>query len=379
MKIGILTFWTSNDNYGQLLQCYALQKHLRDAGHDVFLIRYDRSLDLRRTPVPLWRKLLKVFNPNLLVRMVVLRRKGKERSRQAALEWQNHPRGFDAFRSRYLGQSDVLYRSWEALKAQPPEADCYIVGSDQVWNFYQATLADSRGLLHAFFLDFGKPETLRMAYAASWGKTQIGPDFCSEIRPLLATFNYVSVREKSGISLCRSCGYENAEFRCDPTLLLPAEAYRELTRKEQAKVPDKKYVLVYRLGNPCVFDVKKVEAWATGKGLRLVYVTANALYDSLEKTYPTIPEWLALVEHAEYVITNSFHCCVFSLLFQRKFAAVPLTGKAIGMNSRMDTLFELFHVKPRWFTGDFSVLEEPVHWQRPDIVPFDVNQYAGNV
>ncbi len=73
MKIGIMTFWWSEDNYGQLLQCYALQKYLRDQGHDPFLIRYDPRGDY--APTPLYRKLLKALNPVKLARYLSLKRR----------------------------------------------------------------------------------------------------------------------------------------------------------------------------------------------------------------------------------------------------------------------------------------------------------------
>ena len=81
--------------------------------------------------------------------------------------------------------------------------------------------------------------------------------------------------------------------------------------------------------------------------------------NSQKKTFATIEDWLYLIDHAEYVITNSFHCCVFSLLFKKKFAVVPLTGKVTEMNSRLETLFKIFKIPSRWLKNkdDFSVLE----------------------
>ena len=128
MRIGIMTFWWSNDNYGQLLQCYALQKYLRDAGHDAYLIRYDNRQDLR-TPALI--KLLKGLNPYLLLRYL----NHKMKSRKLQEEARIHNRGFDDFRNKYLKQSESLYTCYDQLEENPPQADCYIVGSDQVWNF----------------------------------------------------------------------------------------------------------------------------------------------------------------------------------------------------------------------------------------------------
>lgn len=353
MKIGIMTFWWSEDNYGQLLQCYALQKYLRDQGHDPFLIRYDPRNDY--TATPLYRKLLKALNPVKLAGYLSFQR----RKYLSAKEYTIHNRQFGLFRDTYLKQSEQIYYSYDELKANPPGADCYIVGSDQVWNFWGVKLSKCKNLVHAYFLDFGKAETKRIAYAASWGREQIPDDFISEIAPLLKKFQKVSVREKSGINICRQCGYETAQWVCDPTMLVNAEVYRGIYQYNNVSVPQKPYVLFYYLDNGGKFDKKSVFQFAQERNLDVRYISANMNMDAYEKTYATIPEWLCLVDNAQYVITNSFHCCVFSILFEKQFGVISLTGKYSGMNSRLQSLFEMTDCGERYIKdGDFSVLDE---------------------
>lgn len=371
MKIGILTFWWSKDNYGQLLQAYALQKYLRDRGHDAYLIRYKWEKDF--TPSPLALRLLKACNPVLLFRFFSTQR----RIRTAKQEQAAFDRGFDAFRDRYIAQSPRVYNSWTELCEDPPEADCYIVGSDQVWNFGAIPLARCRSAVHAYFLDFGKPETARLSYAASWGRVNLSEEYAREIAPLLSRFCYVSVREESGVSLCAQCGYSGARWVRDPTLLLDAEAWRALYAENAVRTPAGCYLFLYMLGNECDFDIETVYRFARERNLQVVYVTGNSVVDRREKWFATIPEWLFLVDHAEYVVTNSFHCCVFSVLFGKRFGAVPLTGNAAGMNARMDSLFELFRIKPRWLRGDFSVLESEADARAPDAFRFDLQEALG--
>ncbi len=364
MKIGILTFWWSNDNYGQLLQCYALQKYLRDAGHDAFLIRYDSRNDFIRTPFIL--RCLKALNPVLLCKFLRHKIQYKINSKKLLEESKINDRHFDDFRVKYIVQSENVYTSYNQLKENPPEADVYIVGSDQVWNFYEHRLNQCRNLVHAYFLDFGSKQTKRISYAASWSCSDLRPDIFEEISPLLKKFDYVSVREKSGINLCRKCGYDTAEFRCDPTLLLLAEDYRSMYKENYGTSKRKNsYLFLYMLNNTCDFDIQKVYEFAACKNLEVVYVTGNGKIDRYEKTFVTIPQWLSLIDNAEYVVTNSFHCCVFSLLFEKKFGVVPLTKTLAGMNSRIETLSEIFGIKPRWIiedeSGIFSVLEEEVN------------------
>lgn len=361
MKIGILTFWWSQDNYGQLLQCYALQKYLRDAGHDAFLIRYDSRNDFLRTPFIL--RCFKALNPVLLCKFL----QHKINSKKLLEESKLNDRHFDDFREKYIVQSENVYTSYNQLKENPPEADVYIVGSDQVWNFSLfKTVNNCKNLIHAYFLDFGSTQTKRISYAASWSCSDLRSDIIEKISPLLKNFDYVSVREKSGINLCRKCGYDTAEFRCDPTLLLTAENYRSLYKENYDTFKRKNpYLFLYMLNNTCDFDIQKVYEFAERKNLEIVYITGNGKIDRYEKTFATIPQWLSLIDNAEYVVTNSFHCCVFSFLFEKKFGVVPLTKTLAGMNSRIETLSEIFGIKPRWImedeSGVFSVLEEEVN------------------
>ena len=364
LKIGILTFWWSNDNYGQLLQCYALQKYLRDAGHDAFLIRYDSRNDFIRTPFIL--RCLKALNPVLLCKFLQHKIQHKINSKKLLEESKLNDRHFDDFRAKYIVQSEKLYTSYNQLKENSPEADVYVVGSDQVWNFYEYRLDHCRNLVHAYFLDFGNKQTKRISYAASWGKTDLPHDFIEEISPLLKKFDYVSVREKNGINLCRKCGFDTAEFRCDPTLLLTAKDYRSLYKENYGTSKRQNpYLFLYMLKNTCDFDIQKAYEFAERKNLEVVYVTGNGKIDRYEKTFATISQWLSLIDNAEYVVTNSFHCCVFSLIFEKKFGVVPLTKTLAGMNSRIETLSEIFGIKPRWIMKDgdgvFSVLEEEVN------------------
>ncbi len=359
-----MTFWWSNDNYGQLLQSWALQKYLRDAGHDAYLIRY------RQTITPLRRKILKGLNPYLLFRYI----KHTIRAKKLQKEEENNSRHFDDFRSKYIVQSKMLYSSYEELKQNPPEADAYIVGSDQVWNFSSVRIAGGHHGIHAYMLDFGSPNTRRMSYAASWSMDSLSSKLVDEVKPLLQRFSYVSVREEKGIELCRQCGYERAELVCDPTFLLEADAYRKLYQSENVQKREEKYLLLYMLNNQCDFDIQRVYDFARGRGLQVVYVTGNGVLDKREKVFATIPEWLSLVDNAEYVVTNSFHCCVFSVLFGRRFGVMKLKGKFAGMNTRMESLFKQLEIEPRWIGEDLSVLDReyrPCHGRRQ----FDFKEY----
>jgi hypothetical protein len=357
MKIGIMTFWWSDDNYGQILQCYALQKYLRDAGHDAYLIRYDPRDDYVKTP--LWQKILKTLKLGKLFRYF------KYRLTYPFITKLDKRRKFEEFRNKYIKQSDRIYDSYQELARDIPEACVYIVGSDQVWNPDCILFEKTNNLTKAYFLDFAGAGKKRIAYAASFGKERLGNDFIGEITPLLKKFTYVSVREKSGLDLCRQCGVK-AEWVPDPTMLLSASDYRTLYIREHLPRIEKPYCFIYMLTNASDFLIKAIYTWTKKKNLKFVYVTGNGKYDGYRKLYATIPEWLYLIDNAEYVITSSFHGSLFSLLFHKQFGVIRSVGKDSEMNNRFDSLFEMFEIENRFIDNSFSLLELDMDWDNID-------------
>lgn len=335
MRIGVMTFWQSQDNYGQLLQCYALQKYLRSQGHDVFLIRYRMRGE---TSVGLKRKLLKYgLHPWRVldgIRRVLTRR----RTCRMVIE---HPRGFDMFRNQYLRFSECEYRTIAELRANPPLADVYIVGSDQVWRMDANFHPDDE---LAMLLAFGPKTIKRISYAASFGRTVLPLRKCTRLAPLLKEFEAISVREDSGIRICAAMERRDAITVCDPTLLLSASEYRAIA---EYRLQARKFVFCYMLTNDCSFKYPKLRAWAERQGLGLVYVKGNLLSrsafadDEAECANPTIQQWMGLIDGAECVITNSFHCCVFAAHFRKRLGLIPLEGRSEEMNSRFDALDKL--------------------------------------
>ena len=372
MKIGIMTYWWSQDNYGQIMQCYALQKYLRDEEHDAFLIRYNSAADFNKTPLLF--KLFKLLNPSHVRNFIGNKRSAYLHSKEITV----HPRDFDSFRDRYIRQTDLVYHSYDSLRDNPPDADAYIVGSDQIWNFQNLPLYKVFNIMNAWFLNFGGAKTKRLSYAASFGSDSVSKQYAGAIKPLIERFDYVSVREKTGVSICAACGVDGAEWVPDPTLLLGADTYRSLYAENSLRKPEKPYVLLYLLSNPCELSIAKVYDWAASKSLDVQYVTGNAQHDEYPKNYSTVPEWLYLIDHAEYVITNSFHGTVFSCIFRKRFAVVPLKGKVYeSMNNRIYSLFERLNI-PRTFleNDDFSVFDKmgecqavtPQRWTQPSFL-----------
>lgn len=220
MKIAILTFIWTSDNYGQLLQAYALQRYLKNLGHNVFFIRYQMGRISFREQLRFFRydpiKRIKHFSSLLSIK----------RKHQESQFKKNNPRFFDEFRNRFFEFSPQQYTTIKQLRKNPPEADVYICGSDQIWNM--SVFENAR----AYFLDFGSTSVRRIAYAASFGKKDIQKPFSKFIKPMLSRFNAISVRESSGKDICSKAGYTTSTKVVDPTFLLRVEDYKVLLNSQ---------------------------------------------------------------------------------------------------------------------------------------------------
>ena len=357
MKIGIMTFWWSEDNYGQLLQCYALQKYLRDAGHDAYLIRYDPRGDYVKSSI--WRKMIKVFNPAELYKFLL----NKKRKIIDKYEKNSKSRKFEYFRNKYIKYSDKIYYSYKELVDTPPFADIYIAGSDQVWNIFNVPTKRAINVLRAFFLDFGDSSIKRISYAASFGKEKLEDDFVKEVSPMLKKLDFVSVRERSGLEICKQCEVDNAEYDPDPTMLFDIDVYQGLCMEEKYLTkPDKPYCFLYLVGNDPSLSIQTIYNWAKKKNIIVVYISANLQQSNYKKIFPTIPEWIYLLKSAECVITNSYHCTIFSLLFKKQVGVIPRSSKKVGSNSRFEDIFQLFGLKNMYINFDNFVLESTIDW-----------------
>jgi hypothetical protein len=363
MNIGIITLWGCS-NYGQNLQVYALQRFLRDAGHNAFLIRYPLIEYHYNDPVK-WLKLsIKEALPPVLL-YLYYKLKGKKISLLSVKKnldsykmksvspfrtfyrdssYLIHLRAIGQFLDDQINQSALFYPSIIDLKAFPPEADVYITGSDQVWNFWGQPLESAKHeTLDAFFLNFGKPDVKRISYAASFGTRTIDKDSAEIIKPLINKFSYVSVREKSTLALCEACGYRNAEWVPDPTLLLDMNHYRSLYVKSQVKKPDKPYCLIYMIRDNFDF-LQKAYSWAKIKNLEVCLIANTGLIQHIyRETFATIPEWLCLIDNAEYVITDSYHGSIFSIIFGKAFGIIPFDG--CNKDIRLNDLFTRFNLR----------------------------------
>lgn len=326
MKIGVVTLWNGNDNYGMILQCWALQKYLERLGHHPFVIKYDAKGNL-----------LKRFLKELLfILKVPFDEKQRECYRQRRYnEEKNKLRDFDSFRKKYLRFSNLTYYYVEKLRIFPPNADCYISGSDQIW----------RGSLRyknikGYFLDFGPDSVRRISYAPSFGMSKYYEGENNLLANALKKYDAISCREYDGIAICKDVGFDAIKVE-DPTLLLEKKEYEELC----SPISKRDYIFIYSLN---ITEPSQI-FWDELKQIRNNYdfiVTPASGYnpsreifgDNICYYYATPQEWLSLVRGADMVVTSSFHGVVFSIIFNVRFSYVPLSGKIATANNRVTDL-----------------------------------------
>jgi len=328
MRIGIVTYWYAVDNYGGMLQSYALQRYLRDLGHDAFLIRFKSVV------------FISVFKKKIknILRILHILPNYKELTK--ALQQQNKClklRNFAGFRDKNIALSPKIYKSLKEIKKFYPKADLYITGSDQVW---ACDLTNPNDWI--FYLDFGNKDTKRISYAASFGFSYFPVIDKMKFKELLSHFDLISVREDNGISICKKNNF-NA-LRCvDSTFLLSKYRYMSLMSPRKYQEP---FVFLYlvNVSTPeeihwsqlkYLFETKNIKyIITTGSG----YSPAKEIFDGAIYDYATVEEWLSNIYYSEIVLTSSFHGVALSIILQKDFIYLPLRGKNGSGNNRITDL-----------------------------------------
>ena len=357
MKIGIIT-QPLGCNYGGLLQNYALQQILRKLGHDVYTINR-RTCDIytcRWDVILRWQ--LKRYIKKLLGREYSLTRK----------EYNFIKQNCTNFVEENI-QATKRFNNNKGLKSiiDKHGFNAYIVGSDQVWRpMYSENIYND-------FLDFcqNEPNIKRLAYAASFGVSEweFNIEQTKECSRLAKLFDAISIREDSGIALCKEHLEVDAIHVLDPTLLLEKEDYIKLVEKAGEPVSNGN-VFCYILDNNETikngiqyieqtlslnsFQVKaKNEKWALKRG-----------EDINDHIIPSPTKWLRAFMDAKMVFTDSFHGCVFSIIFNKPFWVI---GNEVRGNARFDSLLRMFNLESRRISiDDIKDIDftTPIDWEK---------------
>ena len=315
MKVGIVTFHEAN-NYGAVLQCYALAETLKTFKHDVELIN-----------LPLHEK-----SGNL-----------RGRLRNNVLS-----RAFTEFKSNYLPE----------ISKNNDQNEICVFGSDQVWN---PQITKKHHLL--YFGSWVKPEVTKISYAASFGLASWDfPEFTNEVKNQLQSFKALGVREASGVEICKNMFGVESQQVVDPTLLLTDYTHLFTKRKNTNSLvcyifgkEESKMINIRNIGKKCGLQPVLLNDMRFRKGIKSV-------------PFPTVDKWLSYLEASEFVITDSFHCMVFSILFKKNFIAIPAVPERAG---RMVSLLDGLGLKSRFFNSIEDAPESPLLLEKIDYTIVD--------
>lgn len=363
MKIGVITFWQGKDNYGQLLQCWALQQYLRKQGHEPFLIRYDFVGNVRRPSLKRFLKLFLIYPIFQKIASIVNQNRNEKLRHYNDIK--NKERKFCDFLKDNITVSDIVYSDYSALRKTPPLAECYITGSDQVWA-QKLDYEDNK----AFFLAFGNKSIKRIAYAPSFAMKNYPRKLLPLLKRELVAFDSISVRESDGCKICAAIGIKATKV-LDPTLLLGKTDYFQLLRKETSS---QKYVYVYSLNIASANEIRwnELQSYIKRNKNHVIatpasgYIPGRELFGPIEYSYATIQDWLSNIYYAELVVTTSFHGIVFCILLEKPFIYIPLKGKYSKGNNRVLDLLEDLDLNDRILNDDStyeSIAQQSIDWR----------------
>lgn len=332
MRVGILTFHNAH-NFGAVLQAYALKTCVKQLGHDVRIVNYRNPKIQSVYPKYLPPKFtVKDINPKRWKQFIYDTLRGIYGQKEWAKRWQ----AFEAFINGPLLEGDVKRIEMQDFKDL--RLDAYLLGSDQIWSSFLMGALDP-----VYFGDFKTTEKI-ISYAASLANGSIAEEEEEAFRRLTQKIDILSVREEKLAENLKRITGRQVETTIDPTLLLEAEDYEQLLpEKLTRKLPDEPYIFAY-----FVVEEQPVAdcADALSKCMHMPVIELHCYHMpecSEENQYADLgpAEFLYYIKHAEYVVTNSFHGTVFSILYQRKFFSV------YKKNGRVDNLLGFLEIPQR--------------------------------
>lgn len=321
-SVGIVTICDPNPNYGNRLQNYAVQTVLNKLGFET--VTYD--FEHERTNI----KENVKYVLNLLTGFHLYRNKQYWTS--------EYPKKiqFYRFNKKYIKIKKISSIS------QITDKDYYVLGSDQVWNPTWYKYNDMKKDM--FLLSFAASGK-KVCFAPSFGIDHLPEEWKMWFQKYLNDIPFISVREEAGAEIVKELTNKEAEVIIDPTMMLDDVDWRKIEKCPKKADCSQPYILTYFLGGFSNKAKKDIEDYTTKYGLKL--------YDIMDKDnlglYALGPdEFVYMIERASLVLTDSFHACVFSFLFNRPFVVYDRVGTEKGMTSRIDTLLSKLDLQRKY-------------------------------
>lgn len=380
MKIGILTL-PLHTNYGGILQAYALQTVLERMGHEVEVIDKEQGC----LYIPLWRR------PCVYLKRVLLKSIGRFPYPINAEKHINN-RMVHSMQFTRLFINQYIHRRVVAQlhDIKDSEYDAIVVGSDQIWN--ADCLRPNWGIKEGFLSFTDKWKIKRIAYAASFGNDVTGysKKELLKVKRLLGKFDKISLREIDGVKICNNCfSRKDARLVLDPTMLLDEKDYRFLISNANTTSDPKGGIMVYLLddNNSKQQIIKNVSDVLGLVPFRINSKCEDKNANMDEIIQPPVENWISGFANCDFVVTDSFHACVFSILFKKQF--IVIGNEKRGM-SRFLSLLSLFNLNDRLVADsiesvkreiDYDKVYELLHIKRSDSTYFLYNalkEYEAN-
>mgnify|MGYP003292794855 FL=1 len=310
MKVGILSL-PFEPNYGWAVQLWALYHTIEQLGHEPVII--DRRWNATQSGL-LYNIKRFIYYKGICGR-------------------------FSSFLNNEIASKTPVVRDSETMTQISSDLDAIVVGSDQVWR-----IEHTRGADLNFFFDFVKEDTVkRISYAASFGKDtwQGTPEETARVKELLAKFSTITVREDTGVALCKELFDANATNVLDPTLLLTKGDYNSVLSTPRLQSILTTYIL----------DSTEEKTNTINKISKDKNLNVTSLFPKKRVTYyKSVYYWLETIRDAKYVIVDSFHGMVFSIIFHKNFAVMANSKRGL---TRFTSLLSQLGLEDR-LTSDYS-------------------------
>lgn len=358
MRIGITT-WHTGTNPGTFFQVFGLYKFLTDRGGEVKVIDYKQTEKTDLLP-----RGLRYYLSNFIGSLQVKFKRKK---------WPPIPEEFKAQREeqqkkykRFYGQMEMTSQvsTDEDFKEVNSQFDCFIVGSDQIWN--------PNMLNRRYLLDYADDTKIKASFAPSCGVSVFLPKQIENYAKYTSRFNYISTRERVLADVLTKRLKREVEHVVDPSMLLSREYYDSIAQLPEGFEPNS-YVLCYFMPkNESQRD--QVRAYAKANNLKIVMLAALpyefSFSDATIYAAAGPDEWLGLIKNAHTVFTSSFHCTIFSLLFHKNLFSYQQEprSKTYDMNIRYVEIMKRYNAMHRFVLWGADLTPETM-------VPIDYDHY----
>lgn len=321
-KIANIT-WITYKNYGTFLQAYALQQYIKSLGFQSAILD-DKSIILR------------TFNWRWEIKRIFCRM--TKAYRMFSRSEKTSDKLFENFKNDHL----VIEKNISNIDYLNSEYDCFVCGSDQIWNPF--SLKNPKAVF--FYANFATKK--RIAYGPSIGVSAIPSEYIKQFTELIQRFQFLSAREEQGGKIMKELAGKEVSTVVDPTLLLEQEEWDKLIKND--KQCTQKYILGYFLTpNPNYINAAKNYAQQMGYKFWMLYTdqSYDAIADNLITAGPI--EFLRAIRNAQFVLTDSFHGSIFSSIFRVQFITFKrFINTTTSQNSRVENLLKLMNIPERF-------------------------------